>query len=90
MQCIIMDKAMSGGPLHKSCQPCPWSPNWPHPGCHYLPLIINGKKTQNHEARSLYIIIYQFLVIPCINLANHALEVQIGHVLGSFVPIDSY
>ena len=29
-------------------------------------------------------------MIPCINLANHAPEVQIGQILGTFAPIDLY
>ena len=29
--------AMFSDPLHKSCQPCPWGPNWPCPGGRLLP-----------------------------------------------------
>ena len=28
---------MFSDPLHKSCQPCPWGPNWPCPGGRLLP-----------------------------------------------------
>ena len=42
---------MSSSPLHKSCQPCPWSPNWPHPGCHYLPLTIYIKTNPSKTMR---------------------------------------
>ena len=28
----ILCVAMSSGPLHKSCQPCPWGPYGPRPG----------------------------------------------------------
>ena len=55
----------------------------PHPGCHYRPLTINGKKTSKTiRPTSNTLCIYQYLVIPCINLPNHAPEVQFGHVLG--------
>ena len=39
---------------------------------------------------SRVVIKFHCLVIPCINLANHAPEFQIGHVLGVICPIDSY
>ena len=69
---------VKSGPLHKFCQPCPWSPN----GCHYLPMTINKKRHSKTMRPTAYIFcIYQYLVIPCINLANHAPEVQIGQVL---------
>ena len=29
----ILCVAMSSGPLYKSCQPCPWGPYGPRPGC---------------------------------------------------------
>ena len=28
---------MFSDPLHKSCQTCPWGPNWPCPGGRLLP-----------------------------------------------------
>ena len=55
-----------------------WVPN----GCHYLPLTINEKRHSKTMRPTAYIFrIYPYLVIPCINLANHAPEVQIGQVL---------
>ena len=72
--------SMFSDPLHKSCQPCPWGQNLSTP---WVSLSsIDYKPSKSMRLTSNILCIYQCLVIPCINLASHAPEVQIGHVLG--------
>ena len=43
---------MFSDPLHKSCQPCPWGPNWPCPGGRLLPFT-PGKIPQTAQVSSI-------------------------------------
>ena len=38
--------AMYSGPLYKSCQPCPCSQKWPHPGGSLAPIDLTKGKTK--------------------------------------------
>ena len=39
---MLNKKAMSSGPLHKSCQTCSWGTNWPHSDASII-LIKSGR-----------------------------------------------
>ena len=60
--------AMFSDPLHKSCQPCPWGPNWPCPGGRLLPFTpgeipkMAQVMPRLHLLRSSYdLFVYDFL-----------------------------
>ena len=70
-------------PYIKSCQPFPWGQNLSTPWVSLSSIDYKRIKTsKTMRPTSNILCIYQCLVIPCINLANHAPEVQIGHVVG--------
>ena len=79
---------MISNPVHKSCQPCPWGPNWPH-----LEGVIStiGLIWEKHEKifsettrpKACIFSMQQCLVVPYINPANHVPGVQIGYTPGA-------